>query len=701
MDASQRGAASTDRADVAGAHTSSVDSTRTEPAHVEGPTSVATLRTKRTRLLVPIAAAAVLIVGAAAAWATKSGRFDVGPPKPPAHDSVRLRIVTASVQSEPADSTLARGVRDAALAELAKDPWLFVVTPGAFVQQGPLIGLDEKSLAHPDTARKYARKMRTHAIIDFGLSRAAGGYVITAEARSARTDSSLGVIAKAAPGTVDLPAAMTRLGRELRERLVAARSGLTPTKWSLNTVDEPAEALELYVEGRSEATRGNSIEAARRAKAAVAIDSTFAQAWRLVHTSLYNAGLSVDDQLNAISAAFRFSHRVRAPFWRLDIVAAYYRAIGDPERALVFYDSLARFAPDVNSGLAYGTLRRYDLATRVYRRNVDVAQRRSIRESNPNLVLALLTEGKLAEAQYEVADMVRLDPVSQRTFQGRALVFGALREWDSLHVVGKSQLGLARSATDSAPGLRWVAEAAISRGQFATYDSIFGLTTKLVKKHGSMGDYLAGQLNRARLRATVIGDTVRARAIADSALAVAHWESLKPMDRPYLAMLLFLASVGDVKRGADMAHEWSRVTPTEFKRRDSLLVLVGRGEVMLAAGNAHDALRLFRLADVRDCQPCFNPRYARAFDAMNERDSARVWFERYATVVAHLNPLDDATELAHTYRRLGALYEERRDVRAAVEWYERFTTLWATSDTPALQAQVRDVRDRIEKLRRP
>ena len=42
---------------------------------------------------------------------------------------------------------------------------------------------------------------------------------------------------------------------------------------------------------------------------------------------------------------------------------------------------------------------------------------------------------------------------------------------------------------------------------------------------------------------------------------------------------------------------------------------------------------------------------------MSERDSARVWFERYAgaLVPAHGDP----AELAHTYLRLGDLYEER------------------------------------------
>ncbi len=113
---------------------------------------------------------------------------------------------------------------------------------------------------------------------------------------------------------------------------------------------------------------------------------------------------------------------------------------------------------------------------------------------------------------------------------------------------------------------------------------------------------------------------MRARAIADSALATVPWESLKPMDRPYLTMLLYLASVGDVTRGAELAIEWTRTTPPKFKLRDSLNVLIGRGELALEAGKPHEALRLFRIADVRGCETCFYPRYARALDAMGETD---------------------------------------------------------------------------------
>jgi tetratricopeptide (TPR) repeat protein len=400
--------------------------------------------------------------------------------------------------------------------------------------------------------------------------------------------------------------------------------------------------------------------------------------------------------------AYRFRDRVRSPNTRLGIAATYFRAIGDPAGSLVFYDSISRLPherPGGDMGIAYWALRKFDLSTRVYRRAIDSTHRYIVRQ-NAAFVASLLDEGNSAEAQREVAQLVRADAANPTTSQARAFVFAGLRNWDSLGVLGKSYLRLARTPADSARGFQWVGDAAIARGQFATFDSMTRLMATVVEKHGSSGDYLTGQLYRARLRATLAGDTARARAIADSGFAVAQLESLKPMDRPYVAMLLYLASVGEVQRGADVAREWSRTTPKEFRRRDSLNVLVGRGELALASGNAREALRLFRIADFRDCDVCFYPRYARAFDAIGERDSARVWFKKYATLVAPRHALDDIAELAHVYLRLGELYEERQDVNSAVDWYGRFTTLWATTDTPVLQARVRDVRGRVDRLQK-
>ena len=324
-------AATTDPSDDTDARALRNGSFRHDSLQLEGLRATATLAPKARRVLLATTAAAVLVIGVVATLRANSGLFGLVPPKPPAHDSLRLRIVAALLPSDPADATLLQQVREAALAEMQQDPWLFVVTPKAWQKYGAFTGLSDSVMAQTDTIHKYARKARTHAIVDFGVSRPGDGFVITADARAASTDSSLGVITEAAAGAADLPAAMHRLGRALRARLVAARSALPPTKLSMNTTDEPPEAIEQYVEALAEPGRRNWIEAARRAGAAVRFDSTFAIAWELRRTALINAHLSVEDQLIASSAAYRFRGRVRSPFDRLDIAASFFRAIGDPE----------------------------------------------------------------------------------------------------------------------------------------------------------------------------------------------------------------------------------------------------------------------------------------------------------------------------------------------------------------------------------
>jgi hypothetical protein len=252
---------------------------------------------------------------------------------------------------------------------------------------------------------------------------------------------------------------------------------------------------------------------------------------------------------------------------------------------------------------------------------------------------------------------MRIDSVNSRTFQSRAFVFG--REWDSLSVLGKSYLGYTRTATDMPTRLRWVGDAGRSVVASSPFDSMAGLTATPIRKYGSPGDYLAGQ------RYTRAAERNRCRRhrpctwIADSGLAVAHWQSLKPMDRPYLAMLSYLASVRDVKRGAEMAPRPSLayaagIQAPRFTEGACRPRRAGTGGPAMLARHCG----FFRLADVRDCEPCF-------FLVMRRRcwvsQIPRVWFERYATASAPWNAPGDAVELAHTYRRLGELYEDRGD----------------------------------------
>jgi hypothetical protein len=60
--------------------------------------------------------------------------------------------------------------------------------------------------------------------------------------------------------------------------------------------------------------------------------------------------------------------------------------------------------------------------------------------------------------------------------------------------------------------------------------------------------------------------------------------------------------------------------------------------------------------------------------------------------------MSDGHELARAYRRLGEIYEERRNWKRAAEHYQGFVNLWEHADA-SLQPAVMDVRARLERMR--
>jgi hypothetical protein len=74
-------------------------------------------------------------------------------------------------------------------------------------------------------------------------------------------------------------------------------------------------------------------------------------------------------------------------------------------------------------------------------------------------------------------------------------------------------------------------------------------------------------------------------------------------------------------------------------------------------------------------------------------------FERYVTT-PHWNRFDlpaDGLQLAAIYKRLGELYEGRRDRTKAASYYAKFVDLWKDAD-PELQPKLREVRARLARL---
>ena len=85
-----------------------------------------------------------------------------------------------------------------------------------------------------------------------------------------------------------------------------------------------------------------------------------------------------------------------------------------------------------------------------------------------------------------------------------------------------------------------------------------------------------------------------------------------------------------------------------------------------------------------------------AHDAASNPDSALVYWEAYLDTYWGL-PGIEAWARPLAFRRLGEIYEARREPDKAVGYYNEFVELWQNADAE-LQPQVADARERIARL---
>ena len=653
---------------------------------------------RRGRMLAIAAASLLFAVLAVAGWAKVNDKLFFAPSRP-ANDTLRLAVLIAENTFDRGDSTLARGYADAVVSELTKDPWIVVFTPSILMQVAAAEGFPASSMTR-DTIVYFAHRGRVSAYITLGLARATNGYVLSAEAKGARNDNTIGVINEAANTAAEIPAAIQRVAVRLRRHLVAERRQLPFSEASYVLENVAPRAIQYYMDGRSEFERRHWLEAAARLRLAVREDSNFGEAWGTLAAALGNAGGFPGERIRVSAQQFKLRGQVRSPAGRLSIAGEYWRSVGRPDRSVATFDSLLRILPPNaalnNQGLALETLRRPDQAERVFRKASDTTYT-TLRNSNSNLVRTLVRMGKLDTARDEIARLRHADSLSATTMQAQFWLAAALRDWNTIESQGRFWAGKP-SRTERIRGLQYLRVGALARGRVSRFDSLSTQRSALLRAETAAG-FLLEETVRARAMVEVLGDAPRGRRIIDSALASLKWDSIDVLDRQYSSLIQTLAVVGDTTRALAYAAEWSRMTPAEFRMVDSLDVVAARGNVALASGRPAEAIRLWRIADVRGCEECFMAGYAQAFDAMKQSDSARVWYEKFLATYETGNTFGDASALPRAYRRLGELYEEHREWDKALKMYQKLAAQWENADA-SLQPTVQDIKARIQRLRK-
>ncbi len=618
-------------------------------------------------------------------------------------DSSRLAALFMPTVHDPADSVLARNLAGALLNAAQSDKRILPLGEVRANSMAVELGLEPGTISR-DTLIAMARDLGLHTTVSASVARVGGGFLLSSEARATANDSALFRAEVTAADVAAVPDAINRLAEQNRVGLVSAFSRVSRPKASGKLIGTTPEAARSWTEALELQDRGDYLAAAEKARASVALDSTFAPGWNQLAVGLGNAGVHPHERFMATRQAYLLRDRLRSKWVRSLAASPYLRAVGEYGEALRVLEASALPDPGQFRGitenemaLAYSGMRRQDLSTRYYAGGRDSTYR-APNVVDRNYLLSLMETGKVDDARRDLARYDSLAGGTNATVRRMRHEFTfALRDVDSTRGVAAARLAAAQSPSGRLAASLALRNALVAAGQLDSARTIEELRRGLLRGITDTASLLLSDVNETLVRVE-FGGEANAGSRLDPVLGDGRLTALLPLDRPYSAIVTTLAATGRVADAKRVLTEWAASIPKDLARVQGWSIATARGEVLLAEKNGAGALAAFRAGDSTNCVPCAWPNYARAHDAMGKRDSAIFWYEKYVSSSSILlSNAAHARLLAQAYRRLGELHEDAGHTKQALQRYSDFVTLWRGADA-SLQPAVKSAKERIALL---
>ncbi len=615
----------------------------------------------------------------------------------------RDRVLIADFQGAGGDAALAAVLTEAFRVDFEQTPTVTVVEP-AYVRE-VLARMERDSTdarLTPTLAREVARRGGIKAVLAGEVGRAAGTYVLTARLVNAADGAVLASYRETAADSTALIPALDRLSGDLREKIGDSLRSLRQGDPLEAVTTTSLQALERYSRGVRAMNRSDYDTAIPLLQSAVALDSTFAMAWRKLAAAYGNTGAPRRQRLDASARAVKYrDHLTERERLQATAFDAYVR--GDYAAGVASYRTLLELYPGDftalnNIAIAYGLLRQPALSQEYARRAV------AADPLNP-LALANLVDGEINLGRYPVADSIlsvveRRSPGNVSVLIQRILLESAQGHFDAARGPAESLLAAGGAGLFAAPVHEFLSTITAAEGRLSEARSHAAAAARLYRERGNLGSALtvavvAGPLADALIR----GNPGSAGSALDSVLRALPLDSVPAPDRPYTLVAVAYGMAGRGDRARAVLDELDRSGPAGLQGDDRAGVLSARGWTALHAGRIADAVRDFQAADgASPCPICNLPDLERAYEAAGIPDSAIAVGERYLATPWVDRILTDATDLAPMHERLSRLYDAHGDHARAAEHAARFIALWEHAD-PEFQPRVAAMRRLLEKNR--
>jgi tetratricopeptide (TPR) repeat protein len=607
----------------------------------------------------------------------------------------KAAIVVADFAGD--DPSLARAATQAFRVDLSQSELVKLVEPATLDEALARMELPEDQALTPDVAYDLAVREGYPAVIEGELTSVGDGYVLTARLADARSQETLASLRETAADANEIIPAIDRLSGKMREKIGDSYTNMRAdepleqvTTGSLEALEKYSRALELFESGTDHELGIRLLEEA------VAIDSGFAMAWRKLGVERVRDRAR---QIEAIENAYRHRDRLTERERLLTEAQYYYDVEMDPRKTVAVYERMVDLDPGDawalnNLGAAYTELGEWAEAEHWFARSVAVD---STIKSITNVAQAQVEQGKLDEAEATLEIGERIAPGNERTLMTGYAIAANRQDWDA----AESRAHRMRESSDPA----W---AGVGTFQLATLAAIHGqldeaerLWRRAVQEEREAGaPFASGPLMQVfDINLDVRGDTARAIAILDEIRSTERLERLDPLIRPYVWLANWYARAGARPAVEELHARLEAEVPEVYRSARPVQESYDWSEAMLllSEGRPEDALALFRTVDNPGCTPCGTLERARAFEALDQPDSAVVYYEQYLDATHMGRAAWDNENLGPTYERLAQLYDEKGDLENASVYYARFVELWQDADAD-LQPRVRAAQARLEEI---
>ncbi len=306
------------------------------------------------------------------------------------------RLILADFANRTIDSTLGPSITEALRVDLAQSPVVKLVNISAIRNVLQRMNRNPDAQLGAALAREVAEREGIKAVVAGEIGPLGSRFVLTANLVSSETGEVLIALRETADDEGEIVDAVDQLSAGLRERIGESLRTIRASEPLQQVTTRSLEALRLYSQALRAMAGGRTPQGIELLEEAVAVDSTFAMAWRGLAIGIWNTGGDAARRIEAASKAFE--HRERLPEReRYLATAVYYEDVEyDPTRSAAAYRTLLESRPDDwtalnNLALIVGAQRRFTEAEALASRAAETGK---TWQAHGNTAAARLAQGR-------------------------------------------------------------------------------------------------------------------------------------------------------------------------------------------------------------------------------------------------------------------------------------------------------------------